>query len=101
MHRRGILRSAFVAAAAALGLGRFATPARAQTKHIRLYVEMDVAPAHERKRGHTFQKLATRDFHAILMVRRQSSEVSSQKKETGRPGDAGRRPGPWPARGGR
>jgi uncharacterized protein (DUF2344 family) len=38
-----------VATAAALGLGRFATQARAQTKHIRLYVEMDVPPARERE----------------------------------------------------
>jgi uncharacterized protein (DUF2344 family) len=35
--------------AASLGLGRFATPARAQTKHIRLYVEMDVPAARERE----------------------------------------------------
>ena len=49
VNRRGILRSAFVATAAALGLGRFAAPARAQTKHIRLYVEMDVPPARERE----------------------------------------------------
>ena len=49
MNRRGILRSAFVAAAAAVGLGRFAARAQAQTKHIRLYVEMDVPPARERE----------------------------------------------------
>ena len=49
VNRRGILRSAFVATAAALGLGRFAAPARAQTRHIRLYVEMDVPPARERE----------------------------------------------------
>ena len=49
MNRRGVLRSAFAAAATALGFGRFATPAHAQTKHIRLYVEMDVAPARERE----------------------------------------------------
>ena len=49
MNRRGILRSAFAATAAALGVGRFAAPAGAQTKHIRLYVEMDVAPARERE----------------------------------------------------
>lgn len=48
MNRRGILRSAFVAAAAVLGGGRF-TPARAQTKHIRLYVEMEVPAARERE----------------------------------------------------
>jgi len=49
VNRRAIIRSAFVATATALGLGRFAAPARAQTKHIRLYVEMDVAPARERE----------------------------------------------------
>jgi hypothetical protein len=49
VNRRGILRSAFAATAAALGLGRFAAPARAQTRHIRLYVEMDVPPARERE----------------------------------------------------
>jgi antibiotic biosynthesis monooxygenase (ABM) superfamily enzyme len=37
------------AAATTLGLGRFATTAQAQTKHIRLYVEMDVAPAREKE----------------------------------------------------
>ena len=47
MNRRGILRSAVVATAGALGLGRFSASARAQTKHIRLYVEMDVPPARE------------------------------------------------------
>lgn len=49
MNRRGILQSAFVTAAAALGLGRFAATAHAQTKHIRLYVEMDVPAARERE----------------------------------------------------
>ena len=39
----------FVTAAAALGFGRVAAPAGAQTKHIRLYVEMDVPPARERE----------------------------------------------------
>ena len=40
------------AAVAALGINRLAAPARAQvaqTKHIRLYVEMDVAPAREQE----------------------------------------------------
>lgn len=54
MQRRGILKSAFVATAAALGFGRVATPVAAQTKHIRLYVEMDVAPAREREMLDTF-----------------------------------------------
>jgi hypothetical protein len=49
VHRRGILRSAVIAAASALGFGRFARPARAQTKHIRLYVEMDVPAAKEKE----------------------------------------------------
>lgn len=49
MHRRGILKSALLASASALGFGRFAAPAQARTKHIRLYVEMDVAPARERE----------------------------------------------------
>ena len=49
MNRRGILQSAFITAAAALGFGRFAASARAQTKHIRLYVEMDVPAARERE----------------------------------------------------
>jgi hypothetical protein len=48
------MKSALVAAAAAFGLGRFARPARAQTKHIRLYVEMDVPAAREREMLETF-----------------------------------------------
>ena len=43
------MKSALMAAGAALGVGRFAGQARAQTKHIRLYVEMDVAPAREQE----------------------------------------------------
>ena len=54
MNRRGILRSAFVATAAALGVGRFAAPAGAQTRHIRLYVEMDVPSEREREMLQTF-----------------------------------------------
>ena len=57
MQRRGMLRSAFVAVAAALGLGRFAAPSRAQTKHIRLYVEMDIATAREREMLNTFHSV--------------------------------------------
>ena len=49
MNRRGTLKSALVAMAAALGIGRLAAPSTAQTKHIRLYVEMDVPPARERE----------------------------------------------------
>lgn len=57
MQRRGLLRSAFVAVAAALGFGRFATRAHATTKHIRLYVEMDVPPAREREMLDTFHNV--------------------------------------------
>jgi hypothetical protein len=49
VNRRGILWSAFVAAAAATGLDRLAARAGTQARHIRLYVEMDVAPARERE----------------------------------------------------
>jgi antibiotic biosynthesis monooxygenase (ABM) superfamily enzyme len=49
VNRRGMLRTALSTAAAAVGFGRLAAPARAQTKHIRLYVEMDVAPDRERE----------------------------------------------------
>jgi hypothetical protein len=50
MHRRGILKSLVAAATAALGVGRLTgQPVAAQTKHIRLYVEMDVDPARERQ----------------------------------------------------
>ena len=57
MHRRGILRSAFAAAVAALGFARFATDAQARTKHIRIYVEMDVAPAREKEMLETFHNV--------------------------------------------
>ena len=57
MNRRGILRSAFATTIAAFGLDRFATPARAQTKHIRLYVEMDVAPGREREMLEAFHNI--------------------------------------------
>ena len=49
MNRRGILRTAIAATVAAFGAARAAVPAQAKTKHIRLYVEMDVAPARERE----------------------------------------------------
>ena len=54
MNRRGMLRSALTTAAAAFGFSRFATPAQAQTKHIRLYVEMDIAPGREKEMLETF-----------------------------------------------
>jgi hypothetical protein len=51
------MKSALMAAAAALGVGRFARPVQAQTKHIRLYVEMDVAPGREREMLDTFHNV--------------------------------------------
>ena len=51
------MKSALMAVAAALGAARFTTPARAQTKHIRLYVEMDVPPAREREMLETFHNV--------------------------------------------
>ena len=57
VHRRGLLRSAVIAAAAAFGLGRFAPRVGANAKHIRLYVEMDVAPAREREMLDTFHRV--------------------------------------------
>jgi hypothetical protein len=56
VNRRGILRSALVATATALGFGRLATPARAQTKHVRVYVEMDVPAAREQEMLEAFHK---------------------------------------------
>ena len=52
-----MLRSALTATAAALGLHRFAKPALAQTKHVRLYVEMDIAPGREREMLDTFHNV--------------------------------------------
>ena len=57
MNRRGILKTAMAAAATTLGLGRFAAPAQAQTKHIRLYVEMDVPAAREKEMLATFHNI--------------------------------------------
>jgi hypothetical protein len=51
------MKSALMAAAAAFGVARFASPARAQTKHIRLYVEMDVAAGREREMLETFHNV--------------------------------------------
>ena len=78
MHRRGILRSAVIAAATALGFGRFATPARAKTKHIRLYVEMDVAAAREKEMLDTFHNVFVPEavkhdgYIRVKMLRRRS-----------------------------
>ena len=51
------MRTALVGAAAAFGLGRFAPRADAKPNHIRLYVEMDVAPAREREMLDTFHRV--------------------------------------------
>ena len=50
MERRGILKTLLGGVAGVWG-AQFAAPAvaGAQTKHIRLYVEMDIAPARERE----------------------------------------------------
>ena len=49
MNRRDTLKSMLGAMAAAAGVVGLAPAVRAQTKHIRLYVEMDVDPARERE----------------------------------------------------
>jgi len=57
VKRRGVLKAVLSAIAAAAGTHRLAAASRAepaqagvtQTRHIRLYVEMDVAPARERE----------------------------------------------------
>jgi hypothetical protein len=51
------MTSALMAVAAAFGVGRSTPPAGAQTKHIRLYVEMDVAPGREREMLETFHNV--------------------------------------------
>ena len=78
MNRRGILKSAFTAAATAAGIGRWAAPLQAQTKHIRLYVEMDVAPAKEKEMldafHNTFVPEATKHegYIRVKMLRRRT-----------------------------
>ena len=57
MHRRGILKSTVTAAVATLGFARLAARAEAQTKHIRLYVEMEVPAAREREMLETFHSV--------------------------------------------
>lgn len=49
MQRRGLFKSFLAAAAATLGSTRFAGTAQARTRHIRLYVEMDIAPEREQE----------------------------------------------------
>jgi len=57
VQRRGILKTVFAAAAATVGATRFAKPAQAQTKHIRLYVEMDVPADREQEMLDTFHNI--------------------------------------------
>lgn len=56
MNRRGILESACLAVAAAFGLDRLAPSADAETRHIRLYVEMDVPPGREQEMLQAFHQ---------------------------------------------
>lgn len=49
MNRRGILKSMVAGVAAAAGVVGLGPAARAQTRHVRVYVEMDVDPAQERE----------------------------------------------------
>ena len=57
MERRGILKGLLAGVAGAWS-ARFAAPERvtAQTQHIRLYVEMDIAPEREREMLDLFHK---------------------------------------------
>ena len=87
MHRRGILKSAVTAIATALAFGRFATPARAQTKHIRLYVEMDVAAAREKEMLDTFHNVFVPEavkhegYIRVKMLKRRSLIQGSAPKQ--------------------
>ncbi|HXW07431.1 MAG TPA: hypothetical protein VD833_19495 [Vicinamibacterales bacterium] len=56
MHRRGILKSMAAALAAAAGAAGLGSAGRAQTRHIRLYVEMDIDAAQEREMLDLFHK---------------------------------------------
>jgi hypothetical protein len=64
--------------AAALGLGRIATSARAQTTHIRLYVEMDVPSAREHEMLDAFhntfvpEAVKHEGFIRVKMLKRRS-----------------------------
>jgi hypothetical protein len=49
VQRRGLLKTVIAAEAAIGGSARFARTAQAQTKHVRLYVEMEVAPEREQE----------------------------------------------------
>jgi len=66
------------AAAAALGGPRLAAALGAQTRHIRLYVEMDVPPAHEREMLQAFHETFVPEavkhdgFIRVKMLKRRS-----------------------------
>ena len=74
VNRRGMLRSALATTAAALGVNRFATPVRAQTRHIRIYVEMDVPPAREREMLETFHTIFVKHegYIRVKMLKRRT-----------------------------
>lgn len=78
VDRRGILKTMVASVAAAAGFSRWATPAQAQTKHIRLYVEMDVPAARERQMldifHNTFQPEAAKHdgYIRVKMLKRRS-----------------------------
>jgi len=78
-----MLRSALAATAAAVGLDRFAKPALAQTKHVRLYVEMDIAPGREREMLETFHNVFVPEavkhegYIRVKMLKRRSVVMGS------------------------
>ena len=80
------MKSALMAAAAAFGASRFAKPASAQTKHIRLYVEMDVPPAREREMLETFHNVFVPEavkhegYIRVKMLRRRTMIQGSAPK---------------------
>lgn len=57
MQRRGLLKSGVAALAAAMGATRAARSAQAGTSHIRIYVEMDVAPEREKEMLDAFHNI--------------------------------------------
>ena len=90
VHRRGIMKSAVMAAAAAFGVGRFVSPASGQTKHIRLYVEMDVPPAREREMLDTFHNVFVPEavkhagyIRVKMLKRRTVLHAHDEKNEAG------------------
>ena len=88
MNRRGIMKSAFAASAVALGFGRFATSATAQTKHIRLYVEMDVAAAREKEMLEIFhntfvpEAVKHEGYIRVKMLKRRASHSGYGTRES-------------------